>query len=706
MKKGITLLILSLFICAGLWGDTHYKYINSWESDVYFGYVIYPEAKHDGKDAVVLREGRNTPEVADLNLPIAPGDRIITGERRCEIQFDTGTIIRLDRNSELKIETILAPSLSSKSGLTNLLLNRGQAYVMYKHYIRKELFQIITPNVAVKLDHKSVAMIQVKPEGGTDVFIKEGKAHMLYGPNENAIKADLVKKSRMITITQKHEMINSPYEDIDDFEEWNIKINKEFMDLHEGKAVVPLPIQKLPGAVFYFAQKYGSLYGEWLWDRYFGYVWRPFLNDNTYPGGMRWMPYHHGRWTSVGGQLFWVPSERWGWVPFHLGIWMWNKNKGWIWIPGSVFAPAWVDWAYFGSNFCWRPWSITDWYAYGVYNDGYFPYFAHLIHPDDDQFLANMPQGQGLETVRKVLTKDQLKSKKAAPFPIPDELKETYKRVVTGLKKGEDGILVPLKETPNHILVVSQEDLNSPKIHEKIVRLTRLSGNMKIDFSSWKSRQDPQRQAQQTFNRNEKIASLREKVTELISDLKGMKDLETQDFQLTRVIADPKSLNKQDKNMSENVLQPEGFRVETTLKEKPGSPVVGREQKGAPRFKSLNSERLRSDRSSLRFRDWNPDVKAARRSGVTIRYSSRSNEVRCPELNISSRHVVGSRGYDGPRVQLTSRGSVTSSGSSGVFYGGSVSSGSSSQNGSSNSSGSNSGSKGSSSSGKGGVVKK
>jgi hypothetical protein len=701
MKKGTTLFVLSLFFIAGLWGDTHYRYINSWDTDIYFGYVIYPEAKHDGKDALILREGQSRPEVADLNLPIAPGDKILTSERRCEIQFDTGTIIRLDRNSELKIETVLAQSLSSKSGLTNLLLNRGQAYVMYKRYIRKEIFQIITPNTAVKLDHKSVAMIHVKPEGSTDVFIKQGKARLLFGPNENAIKADLVKKSSMITITDKHEMVPRPYEMVDDFEEWNTKINKEFLDLHEGKSVVPLPIQKLPESVYYFAQKYGSLYGEWLWDRYYGYVWRPFLNDYSYPSGGRWMPYHQGRWTSVQGQLFWVPSERWGWVPYHLGIWMWNKNKGWIWIPGSVFAPAWVDWAYIGGYYCWRPWSILDWYGYGIYPGGYFSFFDNFIQPARMESLVELSPRPDLEAVRKVLSKDQLRNKKAAPFPIPDELKDTFKKAVSGLKNGEEVFLVSLKETPKHMLVVGQEDLNAPRIHEKAMRFTDFSAAKNIDFSSRKPGLDPHRQARQTFNRNEKISSLRQKVTHLINDLKGMKSLEIQEFQLTNVIVDPSSQNKQDLRAKKRGAQPAVSGVRTTL---------GTASSGSS-FQRLTSQPSGSKRSLARFRDWNPDIKAARRSGVTIRYSSRSNEVKCPELNISSRHVAGTKGYVGPRVHLTTRGALTSagSGSGGAFYGGGGSSVSSSTSGSSSSSSTNSGSSGSknaASGGKGGVVKK
>lgn len=706
MKKGIALVVLSLFVFAGARGDSDNNYIYSWDTDTYFGYVIYPEAKHDGKDALVLREGQHSPEVADLNLPLSPGDTIRTGERRCEIQFDTGTILRLDRNSELKIETVLAQSLSSKNQLTNLLLKRGQIFVMYKRYVRKEIFQIITPNAAVKLNHKSVAMILAGSEGITDVLIKEGKARMLYGANENVISAETIKKSQMFTVTAQHKMVSSEYTTDDDFEEWNTKINKEFLDLHEDKSVMPLPIQRLPRAVYYFAQKYGSLYGEWLWDRYYGYVWRPFLNDRSYPGGGRWMPYAHGRWTSVQGQLFWVPYERWGWVPYHLGIWMWNKKKGWLWIPGSVFAPAWVDWTYYGGFFCWRPWMLMDWYAFGVRMDGQFPYFAHLVHPGDDPYMIPEPPGSRANTARHVLTKDQLKSKKTPPYPVPKELKETYKRVVTALKQGEDWVLSPLEEIPNHVMAVKTEDLNAPQIHEKIVKLSSLPKDKNGILLFQKPQQDPRRQAKQAYIRNEKMTALREKINELMMDLESLKDLESQELQISRVIVDSRAQDEQVVKREEKDSKSSDIQMRTTTREQASPAVRVSPAKTSGRSGGLISEMSRTNRSAVRFRDWNPDVKIARKVGISIRYSSGSNEVRCPELNISSRKVAGSRGYDGPRVRLTSGGSVAASAPRGTVSTASSSSASSSSSSSSGSTTSNAGSKNTSSSGKSGKVKK
>jgi hypothetical protein len=119
--------------------------------------------------------------------------------------------------------------------------------------------------------------------------------------------------------------------------------------------------------------------------------------------------------------------------------------------------------------------------------------------------------------------------KKASPFPVPKELKETYKRVVVALKNGEDGILAPLKETPNHMLVVSKEDLNAPRIYEKIVKLASLSKDTNVDFLFQRPQQNPQRLVEQTYSRNEKMSTLREKINDLISSLEGLKEIETQE---------------------------------------------------------------------------------------------------------------------------------------------------------------------------------
>jgi hypothetical protein len=669
MKKAIGLLAVSLLFWSGAWADSHYQYIY-WDTEIYFGHVIYPEARHDGKDAVVLREGQARPEVADLNLPIAPGDLIQTTDRRCEIQFDTGTIIRLDRDTEVKIETILAQSLSSNKRLTNFILSKGQIYVMYKRYIRKEIFQVITPNAAVKMNHESVAMITAKPDRSTDVHVNAGKVFALFGPDEDHTKKEKIKKGQTMTVTADHRILAAPYIEIEDFEAWNEKVNREFLELHEGKAVIPLPIQKMPLAIFHFAQKFSNIHGEWLWDSFYGYVWRPFLNNQRYPWGS-WKPYYSGRWTSVDNQLFWVPTEPWGWVPYHLGIWMWDAQKGWLWLPGSLFAPAWVDWAFYFGRFSWRPWMFEDWlwYSHSGYDGSYFPFYAFL---NDWQMGDASGQDEQDSGALRVIRKDQLSRKQTSTYPLPKELKKSYQKMVDALERGDERILSQLKKVPEHVLLVNIEDLNGSRIHEKAIRFADLSTEEQRAFMAQRSVKKSDRIAVETFTRNERVASLRDKFHGLVKIVEG---------QERKTIQFPET-------------ESDSSLPRTMEPTKAASP-----QKITVRPPSIRSMAFEPRRASLRFRDWNPDIKVAREVGISIRYSSRSNEIRCPELNMTSRQVTGSRGYSGPRVRLTSRGSVATSGSSGAVSSnrsGESSSGASSHSGtrvSKSSSGKSSGSK-------------
>jgi len=321
-----------------IFAESHYRYIKNPKTDVYFGHISYTETQHDGKDPVVLREGKTIPEVAVLNFPIAPGDTVKTpGDRRCEIQFDTGTIIRLDTNTEVKVETILAQSLTSKSKITNFVLNNGQIYVMYKQYSPSEILQILFSNASAKFKHKSVLMMRANTDGSTDVKVDTGQASLLYGPEEHLEKID-IKRSEEVTISVQNQILHTKYEGSVDFGLWNQEMNKNFLALHKGMSDLPKPVQRLSPAVFNFAQKFSNIYGEWLWNDIYGYVWRPFTNDR-YPSG-DWQPYYHGQWRNINGDLFWVAEEKWGWVPYHLGIWVWDKKTGWLWIPGGGLCPV------------------------------------------------------------------------------------------------------------------------------------------------------------------------------------------------------------------------------------------------------------------------------------------------------------------------------------------------------------------------------
>ena len=103
-EKGMgVLVVLAAFLASQgiLFGDGHYKVLNG-PANFYYGHISFVETKAGGQAPEVRREGRPLPEVAVVNVPLGPGDTVRTsGDSRCEIQFDTATVIRLDFDTEL-----------------------------------------------------------------------------------------------------------------------------------------------------------------------------------------------------------------------------------------------------------------------------------------------------------------------------------------------------------------------------------------------------------------------------------------------------------------------------------------------------------------------------------------------------------------------------------------------------------------------------
>jgi len=90
-------------------------------------------------------------------------------------------------------------------------------------------------------------------------------------------------------------------------------------------------------------------YGYWVMHGSLGWVWTPY----DVPFG--WRPYTHGHWVYTDCGWTWVSHWRWGWGPFHYGRWLFDADYGWIWVPGRVWAPAWVVWRWSDDWVGWAP---------------------------------------------------------------------------------------------------------------------------------------------------------------------------------------------------------------------------------------------------------------------------------------------------------------------------------------------------------------
>jgi hypothetical protein len=613
--------------------------------EFYYGHISLTDVRNDGADPLVFRDGSDKGEPAALNMPIGPGDLIrTTGERRIEIQFDNATIVRLDADSELKIETLLAQSLSSRSQVSNLVLRRGRCYIMYKEYSSKELFQVLLPRAAVKLRHNSVALVGLSAAGDAEIQVLAGKASLLFGADQKApLDRNIYAKER-VTIDRSGHTAAAEYRPDGDFESWNKSINDDFLELHKGLTPLPKPVQRMSPGIFRFAQQFGNRYGEWLYDDYFGYVWRPYYNDH-YPWGT-WSPYYAGRWTSYNNQMFWVPTEPWGWIPYHLGVWQWDKKKGWYWIPGSAFAPAWVDWAFYGGGFwAWRPWSMWDWgftdypylfgnwfmgsmYWYGDWRwgwsyGGYNPWMGQG-YPSGPG--ADMPgsAGGGDNTLRQI-RKDQLRPPGRSPFEMPREFQAGLKALMKGLERRDPDAVGSLLALGDQVRTIDQRSLTAPDVGEKSVPLAGLLAA---------ARELPLPDA------------LKALLTAPPLDSARSGDLAARRF----------AANQRQTGRAERLA---GLRDG----ERPLAPGRGFP---ARLLQALNPP------APVRHLDWNPDVRLATRLGVEVRYASAANEIYSPQLNISS-HTVQDRGLVAGGMAGYTRGGDGggSSGGGGGYAGGS-----------------------------------
>ena len=630
-----------------------YTYAPDPGKQIYFGHISFSEISEDAADAVVFRKGEATPEKAVLNFPLGPGDIIQTSSRkRCEIQFDTGTIIRLDLETRVRIEAILAQSLSSNKQISNVILEKGRIYVMYKRYNRPEIFQVVTANAAFKLEHNSVCVVQAGDAKPSDIWVDQGKVRILYGPRADKTDDHTLKKSRQMRVSLENTLV--PLAETRDagFASWNQDMNEDFLSLHEYRSKLPKPIQRYSPAVMYFAQKYSMIYGEWLYHDLLGYVWKPHMN-NYYPQ-TPWRPMVFGQWRELVGQMFWVPEEPWGWVPYHLGVWHWDKNKGWLWIPGSAFAPVWAQWpSFFGvSLFGWSPLSLYSWcpahlmYAAAEYEDDpdEFVYRGSplLINPNP---TARIPESGRLQA------DSQPKKTSSAPgrstplpvYPLPDSLKKPFKNVRKALENKDPALLDSIRSAPQTLYMVQKPHLDARHIREKIIEPGGIPSFGKEGDSSYRQGSEAARAAVNNHwgNRIQRrnpqsldAAGLESGVARVSLDSMQPAFLDSHEFNGSRSFESRRA----------------GSRIPSAGVRAP----IGRVISVQPR------------NTAVRFRDWNPDVRDYAQSGVAVHYDSRENRVRIPQWEDRYGEVPqgigGSRG--GMSIQPNSRNSGSSGSSS------------------------------------------
>ncbi|MEY5024879.1 MAG: hypothetical protein RLZZ244_407, partial [Verrucomicrobiota bacterium] len=126
-----------------------------------------------------------------------------------------------------------------------------------------------------------------------------------------------------------------------------------------GRQMLPpraIPVEPVPKASAPTAD-YGLFYdglaghGRWFETPEYGWVWQPRVGQWSED----WRPYTRGRWVCSDLGWTWISEEPFGWACYHYGRWAKLRSRGWVWIPGDEWAPAWVVWNESGGYVGWAP---------------------------------------------------------------------------------------------------------------------------------------------------------------------------------------------------------------------------------------------------------------------------------------------------------------------------------------------------------------
>jgi hypothetical protein len=78
-------------------------------------------------------------------------------------------------------------------------------------------------------------------------------------------------------------------------------------------------------------------------------------NAVTAMGANTYVPYSNGQWIyTTNGWYFRAPTH-YEEITSHYGRWFFSPALGWVWVPGRLWAPAWVDWYEDDNYIAWAP---------------------------------------------------------------------------------------------------------------------------------------------------------------------------------------------------------------------------------------------------------------------------------------------------------------------------------------------------------------
>lgn len=308
---------------------------------------------YDDGGTIVLQGDDGREIDVRVNVPVYPGDQVVTNRRgRSEIRLSDGNVVALDRSTALLFRSIL-DSYEGEAQQTVAELKYGKAMVFHRDTARDAL-RLDTASASYFANAESIFAVEADDTGRDRVMVFEGQIEVRTPARKMRLRTG---ESATVDDRGPYGVVGNPRTSGDDFERWFMRRAEKYTD----------------GGSRYLDSRFSHYdeelrgHGSWVYaGSYGGWVWRPVVS-------VGWRPYYNGRWShSRGGMLTWVSYEPWGWLPYHYGRWAHDPGYGWVWLPGTGYAPAWVYWMYGPSYIGWAP---AGWY------DCYRPYYRWAGQP-------------------------------------------------------------------------------------------------------------------------------------------------------------------------------------------------------------------------------------------------------------------------------------------------------------------------------------
>ncbi|HEV2055498.1 MAG TPA: DUF6600 domain-containing protein [Methylomirabilota bacterium] len=260
---------------------------------------------------------------AKVNMPLAPGDLLYTGQGgNVEIQVGQRAFLRASEGTHVGLD-------NQEPDFVQFRVTAGHAALDLRELTAAQTVELDTPHGAFTVERTGYYHVEVSQESTAFDTHRGGSATVT--PAGGAATPVAANQQVVITGTDSPRVEMAAAPALSAWDRWNYQRTDYLLQPASTRYVSP--------AVY--GGEALNQYGSWRPVETYGSVWVP---AGVSPD---WVPYSTGRW--IWDPRFgwtWLDDAPWGWAPYHYGRWVFLGNY-WAWAPGPVvvrpaYAPALV----------------------------------------------------------------------------------------------------------------------------------------------------------------------------------------------------------------------------------------------------------------------------------------------------------------------------------------------------------------------------